>query len=353
MPFFVMLGLMGGELGHRPLPSHAGASLPGVRFEAPVTGHARSGLFVKSPSASAAQTAVPAYRQPPRPGSAPPSSTAKRRPVPPQHSHYSQQQPQQQQPQQQQPQQQQLQQQQQQQQQQPPSVVSPRPARLHAPRAAPPPPRRRAAPKYSGPAPQTLDKVLQRELAYGRFGVPGGHYRPPAATIPAPATASIMRERGKSRMREMTMIPTTLRAWESTVERTTAIARGDLPRGYQPPTPGAHRPAPSVTGLAVQGVAVQGAPQHEASADASATAPREAEPAQGQPPPPQEQPPQIPSRLTPYEMRQFLKQSQRYFLSCRKEAFSVGSHEGGRPPPNRGAANSGQTSSSTAAAPSG
>ena len=35
-------------------------------------------------------------------------------------------------------------------------------------------------------------------------------------------------------------------------------------------------------------------------------------------------PPQIPPRLTPYEMRQFLKQSQRYFLACRKEAFSVG-----------------------------
>ena len=37
----------------------------------------------------------------------------------------------------------------------------------------------------------------------------------------------------------------------------------------------------------------------------------------------------MPQKLTPHEMRRFLKQSQRYFLACRKEAFSTADGAGG------------------------
>ena len=86
-----------------------------------------------------------------------------------------------------------------------------------------------------------------------------------------------MRERRKAKLRDMTMIPSSLRAWESAVER-----QVDGPRVRRP----SYRAAPRV------------APPQDAS---------DAEP-----------------RLSPYEMRKFLKQSQHYMLAVKKEPFAVG-----------------------------
>ena len=322
VPFFVMLGLLGGERGPRALPSHAGTSLQGVRFEAPIASDSRSGMLQQQRGLStgvgpnisthtrlvrpgSADQTNSVQRRAARPGSAPARAAAKRQaPTLPR-----QQEPQASEP----------------------SPSSPPP--YHPPPSfaaarfgpAPPPPRRRAAPKYTGPAPQTLDRVLTRELAYGRIGVASGHYCAPSETIPAPQTASIMRQRNKSKMRDITMIPTTLRAWESTVERNAALTRGTLPRGYVAApaySGGANRVAPRRAPSAAAespSAAPSAAPQAESQAESQA-APRSA------------------PKLTPYEMRRFLKHSQRYFLACGKGPFSVGSQAAGAAPAqNRGA----------------
>ena len=268
LPFFVMLGLMGGELGQRALPSCAGSSMP-WRFDAPIVGHGRSGLFLQDAAVQSGPS-IPSGRRL-RPDSAPArhnySAASRGR-----------------------------------------QADTSCAAAASSSAAATRPARRRPPPPPVGPTLQTLDRVLQRELAYGKLGVPTGHYGGPPARLPAPQQASISRERGKSKMREVTMIPTTLRAWETTVERKTAVQRGELPRGYSRPASASHTPrAPSPP------VAWPVAPRQASlvPAPAAATA---------------GQPPQAPPRLTPYEMRRFLKSSQRYFLSCRPEAFAVGSH---------------------------
>ena len=72
LPFFVMLGLLGGDLGNKPLPSHGGASLPTTSFHRPqqgaivgqqgaIAGHGRSGLFLSRPN-TAATPAIPSVQ---------------------------------------------------------------------------------------------------------------------------------------------------------------------------------------------------------------------------------------------------------------------------------------------------
>ena len=267
LPFFVMLGLMGGECGSRALPSCAGSSMP-RRFDAPIVGHGRSALFLQDAAVQSGPS-IPSGRML-RPESAPVrrnySAASRGR-------------------------------------QADTSGAVAASSTAAASRQA----RQKPPPSAAGSTLQTLDRVLQRELAFGKLGVPSGNYGGPPARLPAPQQASISRERGKSKMREMTMIPKTMRNWETGVERKTAVQRGELPRGYsQPPSVSLRPPSPGPPG------AWPVAPRQASLVPAAASATG--------------QPPQAPPKLTPYEMRRFLKSSQRYFLSCRPEAFAVGSH---------------------------
>jgi hypothetical protein len=277
IPFFVLAGLM----GDRPttaLPSHAGQSMPRRFHEPIVRGGHYQGLFQTAglPPTTAGPS-IPSGRGngrwSTRPQTAPHLSAADR--------------VEQQQQQQQQRQQEQLQQQERQQQQRKAVSAS------HT-RRPPSRPEQRVVPPL-----QTLDRVLQKELAYGRIGFPTGHYRPPSNQLPATFHANLQRDRGKSKLRDLTMIPKTLRAWESNVEK------GVLAAKHGSTSPGGKGSAawPSAT-------------PHHAAAPSSAPG--------GDAPFPS----QMPERLTPYEMRKFLAMSQRYFLSVRKEAFSTGSRPG-------------------------
>lgn len=304
LPFFVLAGLMGGERTGR-LPSHAGSSIP-RRFEAPIVGHGRSGLFLADqiydqspPIAAGPSIPVPLHHQmPPRPDSAPASkarpsySSGSRRPTSAATRRSGWQPPLQPQPQR-------------------------RSLQNEFPFSSPPLEdeavleavmrKRAAASRSSVPPLQTLDRVLQKELAYGRLGFPTGHYRAPSNQMPADFTAALMRERGRSKLKDVTMIPTTLRSWESTVERRIA---GQAPAHRAAP----HRPGSAAAGRSSGAVGRSGAATRAAagggdsSSAASAAAPPE--------------PPPAPATLTPYEMRKFLQHSQRYFMAVRREPFN-------------------------------
>jgi hypothetical protein len=259
LPFFVLAGLMGGDLGERALPSHAGQSLPSS-FDTPIVGNGFTPLFQRPGSAPPVSSSWPRQQQPSSP---PPSTTA---------AHRS-----------------------------PASQQRPLPRRGTAGRPAARPAR---------PQLQTLDRVLQKELANGRLGVPGGHFGAPSEPSHL-VKAAIMRERGKSRLRDVTMIPTSLRAWESSVERRVAVQRGaPMPRGYGRGSEGTLSPTRAAAGASREGGAAVG--------------PRTASLAEVPPVSAAPTPPPMPPRLTPYEMRRFLQHSQRFLVGCRKEAFAVG-----------------------------
>lgn len=159
----------------------------------------------------------------------------------------------------------------------------------------------------SAPPLQTLDRVLQKELKYGRIGFPQGHYRAPTNQLPAAFQAELMRGRGKSRLRDMTMIPTTLRAWESTVERKAAAGQR---RGAAAVRPGSAASSGKRTEWPGPGGDRQPGAHRETGNHQAPAAP--------------ESRPSEPRPLTPFEMRKFLHHSQRYFLAVRKDAFAVG-----------------------------
>jgi hypothetical protein len=291
VPFFVLAGLMGSDRSGKALPSHAGSSMP-TRFDAPITGHGRSSLFLADTTMEIPVHAGPSIPSKPhqRPVSAPVSRAAGRGGRPSSAAS---------------------------QRTQPTSLANEYPfaafSREDEALAKALARKRAAASRPSVPPLQTLDRVLQKELAYGRLGFPQGHYRAPTNQLPAEFTASLMRDRGRSKLRDVTMIPTTLRTWESVVERSTAATRGVTPpRGGPISRPGS-RPASR------PGSAASSSHRRSAHASAATQPPAQAGAPAGQ------QPPESMNQLTPYEMRRFLQHSQRYFLSVRgKEPFSTG-----------------------------
>ena len=333
VPFFVLAGLMGSERNGHNLPSHAGMSMP-TRFDAPIAGLGRSGLIqAASFKPTRAGPSIPskfpagggAGLQPRgRPDSAP-SSKARPGSAKPQQSR-------------------------------------PMTAAATSSRAQPPPPSAASWERYAAqaddalglgvtvtgssspsrpraaqpsvPPLQTLDRVLQKELAYGRLGFPSGHYRAPTNQLPATFHASLMRGRGKSKLRDMTMIPTTLRAWESSVERQTAVRRGvSPPRGYGRAAASSSRPASaSSSRMAGSGPgSAAAAASEEAHGLGAPVAPRAAQQQIGHAAstPASQQPPPAPTKLTPYEMRRFLQHSQKYFLAVSKQPFCGAESVGG------------------------
>ena len=283
VPFFVLAGLMGSERQGKPLPSHAGQSLP-ARFDAPGPLGSFQGLFPGSPPANVRAPAVGTSirRSAHRPGSAPP----------PQHSALH--------------------------------AVGARPAS-----AAPPRPRPEQAASTSVPTSpqlsargrakqppkpplQTLDRVLQKELVYGRIGFPTGHYRAPTTRMPAAFTTSLQRDRGKSKLKDMAMLPSTMRRWEEGIHRRLAL-RSPLRGG------GVAAAAPSGSSSPAQ-------PRDETAAALTDEIPEDGSAPLAPPTVVASNglPTTMPVGLSPYEMRRFLRNAQRYFLAVDKKAFSVG-----------------------------
>ena len=245
VPFSVLLGLMG-RADYGPLPSHAGQTMPRT-FHAPVV--RPPDAVTRARTQRGRPTSVPASTS-----SAPEASMMARAPA---GNAYHE---------------------------------------LQSPTTAPgrrPLQRRGAGPARSVPL-QTLDRTLQKELAQGRLGFPGGHFPPPPSRLPAGFMTALTRDRGKS-AKGVSMIPANLRAWESQVERQLGSSGGASRLATQAPLA---RPRSNFQS--------EEEPLR-ARAPGGAAVPPEAE-------------------LTPYEMRRFLHQSQRYFLSVRKEPFAMPSH---------------------------
>ena len=285
-PFFVMAGLMADKPGERPLPSHGGASLPGQRFDAPISGHGRSGLFVGQQHRFGSGAVTMAGPAPIAMGGRPQSAPATKAPQPP-----------------------------------PPPPPPPTASHSRRPTTA------KASSRPTGPSPQTLYHVLQRELAHGRQGVPSGHINAVSLErLPIQQRADVQRSRNKTKLRDVTMIPTSLRAWESQIERQQFELKGQkLPSGYgrafrrTPINAATSAPAAAARELAQQSLAPRAA--DISLLQASGFQPRYAT---GGGATNKQEPPPHPPRLTPYEMRRFLQHSQRYFLAVRKEAFATG-----------------------------
>ena len=295
VPHILLLGLLGGERSTAALPSHAGESMP-RRFDTPVAGSARRALVHRAaPARQRPNSAKPATAHW-RPASAAPSASlaqganatlapgpAEPQCEPPSHPAHS--------------------------------------APAHAAAAADEddgasggggadvvgggfgsrPGRRGGA--NSRRSIHTLDRVMQKELARRNLGFPRGHLPPPSAAMPPTYLSSLQRGRSKAALRDMTMIPSTLRAWESTVERSLNVARPYS--GVVSYQRNALAPRPAAT------------PARPASPPAATAAAARAAAAAAGPPPGE-----VPG-LTPYEMRRFLQHSQRYFLSVPPKPFGL------------------------------
>jgi len=159
---------------------------------------------------------------------------------------------------------------------------------------------------------QTLDRVLQKELARGRLGFPAGHMPPPRTQFPTSVIASMHRERGKAALRDMTMIPSTLRAWEASHEKSRmGVGRAHVDQRVSRGLAGDNPAAQSATSTSGMAGAATGAAAFASDPTAASAA----------------------QQMSPYEMRRFLKDSQRYFLAVNsKTPFSVpGRTVDGRP----------------------
>ena len=313
VPFFVLAGLMGSERQGRRLPSHAGQSLPKT-FQAPSVPGTFQGLFPggSSPLMGASKgPSIPSGRlTAARPGSAPPQQpnfalglsiggiarpssaavpmSSKKAPPPP-----------------------------------PPPPPQQQQQQHDAPPSPAPASARRRGGRATSPPLQTLDRVLEKELTYGRIGFPSGHYRAPSNRMPATFTTSLLRDRGKSRLNEVAMLPSTMRKWEEGIHRRLAarspprsassssgsrLARPSSAGGAPPPPPLASEPADDA--------ATASSPQLAAPPPAAAATVA-----------PGELPTTWPTEMSPYEMRKFFRSTQRYFLAVDKKAFSVGPKE--------------------------
>lgn len=289
LPFSLLAGLLGGEPSRR-LPSHAGQSIPASihSFNAPMVGAGGYARARRPPPVSAGPSIPHSQRQ--RPGSAPAARVDARG-----------------------------------------SEKATVAARAAQARAPPPPPPRRASQAATPPF-QTLDRVLQRELLYGRLGYAQGHHRAPSNRLPAQLQTALLRERKKSKLCDVTMVPATLRRWEASVERRTAARSPPRTSGGSAGIGAATSTSEGSTGIGAATAPPPPPPGIDRAWDGVDVAPytgHESAPSDASPAPLPASEPSMAMwaesrRLSPYEMRRFLKEAQKYVLAVKKEPFAVG-----------------------------